>query len=98
MGRMLAERLVTESQDDQVRYDRLFLRLASRKPTAEERSACEDLIANARARYRDDLESATGLLSVGDARNGEAIPADELAAWTQLSMVILASDTSILLY
>lgn len=98
MGRMLAERLLTLETDDSRRFDQLFTWVASRPPVPEERQACEELVRRARERYGEDMEAAKRLLSVGDARNNEALRADELAAWTQLAMVVLASDVSILLY
>jgi len=98
MSRKLAERLLHEAPNDKQRLDRLFTLLACREPTDIERATCEKLLQSMRARYADSEEEAIALLSSGDAARDEALPADEVAAWSQLSSVILASDVAILLY
>ena len=98
MSRKLAERLVASSKDDSRRLDFLFGLLASRKPTDSERKVCENLLKEMRSRYESSQEDATALISQGDAPRDAKIPLTDLAAWTQLTTIVLASDLAILMY
>jgi len=98
MSRKLAERLIASSNDDSRRLDFLFGLLASRKPTDPERKVCEALLSKMRARYELSQEDATSLISQGDAPRDEKISPTDLAAWTQLTTIVLASDVAILMY
>ncbi len=97
MARKLAERLVTEATDDDSRMDLLFTLVASRPPRDAERTACDHLLEQMLDRYRSSEDDALALLSTGEiARNPELEPA-EVAAWTQISITVLASDIALLL-
>ena len=97
MARKLAERLVTEATDDDSRMDLLFTLIASRPPRDAERTACDQLLEQMLDRYRSSEEDALALLSTGEiARNPDLEPA-EVAAWTQISITVLASDIALLL-
>lgn len=98
MARSLAERLLLNHQDNQGRLDALFEMLACRKPTETERSACEGLVAQLKQRYQDIPADAEALLSIGQATRNATLDPAEYAAWTQLSVTMLASDVAILLY
>ena len=98
MSRKLAERLIASSKDDSRRLDFLFGLLASRKPTDPERKVCEALLNNMRDRYESSQEDATALISQGDAPRDAKISPTDLAAWTQLTTIVLASDVAILMY
>ena len=98
MSRKLAERLIASSNDDSRRLDFLFGLLASRKPTDPERKVCEALLSKMRARYELSQEDAISLISQGDAPRDEKISPTDLAAWTQLTTIVLASDVAILMY
>ena len=97
-ARKLAERLLREKKDDQHRIDFLFQMLASRKPTRIERDALVTLLDSARNRFSNTPESADSLLSIGLAKLDSTLDAKEVAAWTQVSSTVLASDPVILLY
>lgn len=98
MSRLLAERLLSESSNDTARLDLLFTLLACRKPNDVERAASMKLLETMRDRYADAEKDALALLAVGDApRNKEVEPAEN-AAWTQLTVAVLASDVAIMLY
>ena len=56
------------------------------------------LLARERTHYRDQPEDARALLSVGEAPRDKSIPVAEHAAWTQVAVIVLASDPAILLY
>ena len=97
MARKLAERLVTEATDDDSRMDLLFTLVASRPPRDAERKACDHLLEQMLHRYRSSEDDALALLSTGEiARNPDLEPA-EVAAWTQVSITVLASDIALLL-
>jgi len=99
MSRKLAERLLHQGKDDTARLDLLFTLLASRKPTAGERAACMKLVDAMRKRYSGGAEKdAVALLSAGDAPRDTKLSPAEHAAWTQLTVTVLASDVALLLY
>ena len=98
MSRKLAERLIKSTDDDQRRLDFLYGLLSSRKPTANEKKACMKLVSTMRERYKSSEEDALSLISSGDAPRDQKIPVAELAAWTQLTTIVLASDAAILIY
>lgn len=98
MGRGLAARLIRHSGDDADRLQLLFTLLACRDPSTAESAACQQLLDVMRQRYAESPEDAAALLATGDAPNDESVAAVELAAWTQLSVTVLASDAAILMY
>ena len=51
-----------------------------------------------RQRYSAARKDALALLAIGDASRDEMLDAAEHAAWTQLSVTMLASDLAIMLY
>jgi hypothetical protein len=98
MARKLAERLVREAKDDNGRLDLLFTLLASRPPNDAEQTACSKLLGAMRERYGEAEKEALALLSVGDAGRDQALKAAEVASWTQVAIIVLATDTALLLY
>jgi len=98
IARKLAERLVRERKEDPKRLDHLYQLLASRAPDAAERSACDGLLASARERFRASKADAESLLATGEAVRDGKLSAEDVAAWTQVASVVLASDAAILLY
>ena len=98
MARMIAERLITEAKDDDSRMDLLFTLVASRPPNDTERKACDTLLEKMQARYQASKDDALALLSTGEAPRNEALEPAEVAAWTQISITVLASDVALLLY
>jgi hypothetical protein len=92
----MAARLVESHPDDKARVEAAFRLLACREPSAVEISACQSLLEKARARYKDDAKAAGALAGVTPEAEPERLL--DLAAWTQLSSTLLASDTAILLY
>ena len=98
MARKLAERLLRECDDDARRLDLLFTLLASRKPTDLEARVCRSLLDTAEERYANAPDDAAGLLAIGEAKRDEQLDPVVVAAWTQVTSTILASDVAILLY
>ena len=97
-SRKLAERLLREKKDDKHRIDFLFQLLVSRNPSEVERDALFSLLDNARNRFSNSAESADSLLSIGLAKLDSSLDSRDVAAWTQVSSTVLASDPVILLY
>jgi hypothetical protein len=97
-SRKLAERLLREKKDDKHRIDFLFQILASRKPSQMEHDALVTLLDSAKNRYLNSAESADSLLSIGLAKLDSSLDSSDVAAWTQVSSTVLASDPVILLY
>ena len=98
MSRTLAERLLVERDADNARLDLLFTLLACRQPGAAERSACTQLLKEMKQRYRESNDDAVALLSIGEIPRNEELNAVEVAAWSQVTTIVLASDAAILVY
>lgn len=98
MARALAERLLLEAEHDDQRLNRLFLLLASRPPNDTERSVCIELLTTMKQQFSERPEDATALVSIGDAPRKTQINDADVAAWTQLTVTVLASDAAIMLY
>ena len=98
MGRVFAERLIKSSKDDTSRLKFLYKLLASREPNEIESKACHALLLQMKARFKNSKKDAEALLSIGEATRDKKLDVTEHAAWTQLVVVVLASDAAILLY
>ena len=98
MSRKLAERLLTECDNDSARLNLLYSLLASRNPSPVEQSACENLLTTMKARYAASEKDAAELLATGEASVNSSLNAVEVAAWSQVATTVLASDAAILLY
>ena len=98
MARKLAERLLRQIDHTAGRLDLLFTLLACRNPSATERAACEMLLKTMSVRFQESPDAARALLSQGLAPRDESLDIAELAAWTQVTNTVLASDIAILLY
>ena len=98
MSRKLAERLIKSTDSDERRLDLLYGLVSSRKASVKEKAACLNLVKNMRERYKDSEQDATELVSAGDAPRDQKIGVVELAAWPQLTPIVLASDAAILIY
>jgi hypothetical protein len=91
MAKGLAKRLMKNGKDDSERIKLLYQSLSCRDATTNEQKICQQLLQQARSKYKADPVAAEAF--VGKSKNSL-----ELAAWSQLTGVILASDTNILLY
>lgn len=98
MAKKFAERLLTTQDRDNRRIELMFQLLACRKPSGEEQKACTDLLKQMRDRYKQSPEDAGALLSHGEAMVTDQIEPQELAAWTQVAVTVLASDVALVLY
>lgn len=91
MAKGLAQRLMKEGKDDSERIKLLYQWLACRDATLSEKKICWQLLQRAREKYGTDKAAAEAFV-------GKSEDSLDLAAWSQLTGVILASDTNILLY
>ena len=98
MGRVLAERLLTQVKSDDARVQMLFRLLTSRDASDEERVAVLGLVKTMIERYTSSHEDAKALLSTGEAEQSSQLDLVAHAAWTQATIAVLASDPAILLY
>ena len=98
MSRTLAERLLVERDTDDTRLDLLFTMLACRQPGEAERSACIQLLKEMKQRYQESNEDAVALLATGEIPRNNKLDVVEVAAWSQVTTVVLASDAAILVY
>ena len=98
MGRVLAERLLTQADSDEARIDLLFRLLTSRDASEQEKNAVLGLVDAMKQRFVDASDDANSLLDVGEAEQNESLDVIAHAAWTQATIAVLASDPAILLY
>jgi hypothetical protein len=98
VSRKLAERLMKSSPDDENRLNTLYQLLACRPASDQEREACLGLLNAMQARYQKTPDDAKGLLTTGESPVDSSLPAAEVAAWTQVVTIVLASDIALSLY
>ena len=98
MGRMLGQRLFKEGKDSAGRIRLLFNLLASRDPEPEENVACMKLFEQLQKRYKENPKDAEAFLSIGDSPRDKELDAADHAAWTQVSLTVLASDIALWVY
>ena len=98
MARMFAERLLKERATDAERLDLLFTLLACREPSDAERTACVNLLQTMRTRYADADKEALALLGTGEVPRDKSLNTTDHAAWTQLSVTLLASDLALMMF
>jgi len=91
-SRKLAERVIHESSDVEVRLNYLAWVLLSREWSPRERAVLESALTKFRATYSKDPAAAARLLHVGESKIDRAIPAPELAAWMLVASAALNLD------
>ena len=98
VSRKLAERLIKAVPDDSKRLDTLYQLLACRPASDKEKQACLGLLKAMKTRYLKTPEDAKDLLATGDSPIDSTLSASNLAAWTQVVTIVLASDIALSLY
>jgi hypothetical protein len=88
-ARVLAQRLLSERQDDRARFEFLFELALCRPPKPAEIETLSKLLAEQRAHFRDHGGEAQKLIKIGRARSLERIDMAELAAWTDVCRTVL---------
>ena len=92
-ARLFAERMMVEGGDSPEDRIRWAFRLAtSRKPSDDETAILLRSWERANERFTSDEESAKQLLSVGEKRRNEELPAAGLAAYTSIANMLLNLD------
>ena len=94
-SRKLAERTIRSGDDDDERLRIMVLRAHGSTLEAETRTVLLEALEAYRLRYEAAPDDAAALVSVGESKTPEDIPASELAAWTMLANALLASDAAI---
>lgn len=95
-ARTLAERALTEGgKADESRLDYLFQLAVSRRPKAAESKELIKMLSGAKEKLRAAPDSAEKLLAIGDSPRNTMLDANEFAAWTTLSSVVLSLDETI---
>jgi hypothetical protein len=93
-----AQLLAASNKSDAQRLDMAYERALARVPRPAERASLLEFLERQRAQYRDDQESATKLIKVGNSTPPKRAGAPELAAWTQVCRVILNLHETITRY
>jgi hypothetical protein len=95
-ARVLAVRVWEQDRlDDAGKIQWLWNEVLSRPPRESESRVLADYLADSRREYADDPEAAGQLLEVGLAPIPEAVPQQELAAWTSVCRAVLNLSESI---
>jgi hypothetical protein len=95
-SRKFAERILKEGGNaDRSRLEFAFKTAVCRAPRAAEGRVLLRILAQERAKFRNDTAAASKLLSVGEAKRDEKLDAAELAAWSSVANVILNLDETI---
>ena len=90
--------LSANDKTDTQRLDMAYERALARVPRPAERDSLLKFLDGQRAQYRDDQESATKLIKIGNSTPAKRDSAPELAAWTQVCRVILNLHETITRY
>ena len=95
-ARALAARALSSApSDDAARIDWLFRTVLARSPDGAELALVAEELAAHRGRYAADGQAAKALVSHGDSAPPENVPAEELAAWTLVSNMLLNLDETL---
>ncbi len=95
-ARKFAERVITEggsSVEERVTF--AFRSVVARKPNAAELQSLTTLLTEYLSEFRKSPDSATKLLSAGESPRGEQFEANELAAWTMVTHLLLNLSESV---
>lgn len=90
--------LAANDKTEPERLDMAYERALARVPRPSERASLLEFLERQRAQYRDDQESATKLIKIGNSTPPKRDSAPELAAWTQVCRVILNLHETITRY
>jgi len=94
-ARAWAESLTQSEKDDTARLGKAFRAATARAPDAREVSAMNRLLQKAREHFNKNESEAHKLVSNGDSRVNEKLPAEEQAAWTTVCLMILNLDETL---
>jgi hypothetical protein len=94
-ARVLAQRTLVESSDDEDRLQRMFRRCTGRRADAGELALLLDALRDFRGRYAGAEGDARALVDLGEAPRPADASVTELAAWTMLASSLLNLDATI---
>jgi hypothetical protein len=98
-SRAFAAKILSQTEPDMTNDDArirwAFLEATSRPIADRELAILRRTLNRERQRYSSDIASANDYLSVGESPIPESIPVEELAAWSQLSAVLLNLSESV---
>ena len=94
-ARVFAQRAISQGKDDQNRLRWAVLESLSRPAGVRELKTLTEALQRERERYRKDPAAAKALLAVGESTLDETLPAEQLAAWTQVASIILNLSESV---
>ncbi|PAW76015.1 MAG: chromosome segregation protein [Pedosphaera sp. Tous-C6FEB] len=95
-ARALAQRTLLAGGDtDAARLDHAFRLVTARKPSATEQQVLIASLTRLRAQYASDADAAQKLLTVGESKRDEKLPAAEHAAWAGLGLLLLNLDEAV---
>jgi len=97
-ARVLAADVFRSTDDFEGRVDAIFQRVLQRDVSDDELAIVKQLFDKHRTQYAEDVEAAKELISVGLAPTPANIPADELAAWTNVARSVLNMQEAITRY
>ena len=90
--RVLADAVLRQHEATGTRIEEVMMRLLARPPSAAERDVLERSLADFLDVFREDVESATLLVGVGESPPPRHPDHAETAAWTLLTSQILNTD------
>ena len=93
-ARVLAERVLTETEEASTAIEAAFRRLTSRRPSEDERTVLLELHAAELAAFREDPASAAALAAIGDAPRFPGLDPIRVAAMTVTCSTILNTDAA----
>jgi len=95
-ARNFAQRVLTEGGDNfDARLNFAFRHVVARYPRSDEAAIIESTLAEHLARYSKNVEAAKQLITFGDSKPDAKLKADELAAWTMISNLLLNLDEAL---
>jgi hypothetical protein len=97
-ARVLAAKVVAESESDDGRLNGLFQRVLSRSPATRERESLGEFVAEQRDIYGSSPDDAAKLVRVGNSLPATVVDQAELAAWTSVCRVVLNLHEAIVRY
>ncbi len=97
-ARKMAERVYRAKPSDAARLDFAFRAACGRSPSANESAILMNLLKTRRAGYETNPDAAKKLLSVGETKRDESLPAPEVAAWTLVCNALLNLDEVLTLH
>jgi mannitol-1-phosphate/altronate dehydrogenase len=95
-ARKFAERVVSEggtSVEERVTF--AFRSVMARKPNAAEMQSLTTLLTEYLSEFRKSPEAAIKLLSAGESPRNQQLEANELAAWTMVTHLLLNLSESV---